>query len=418
MSFKMSPRRFGLFGATVACLVLAACSSGSTATAISSPGLTAQSHVPQPGSAAAVPAISASAASGTPEARAFGGTAAAAVQSAQLPIGSFQAPGPKFDSSPAKGKSVWVLTPFSVPFAATALSGMKQAAAEVGVKITGFDTKAQPNLVNEGIQQAIAAKANAIMIVALPVTLFATAIAKAHSANIPVISIENHDPGPLPTGTPEGVVASVDLCHACAGRLMAQYVLSQDPTPGTVVVFKSSDSPGIGNPQQAAITQTFQEACGSKCPVDVIDAPIATWATRMQSTTQAALTSHPTSRWFLPMYDGMVPFMMPAINAAGKASSVHVVSFNATPAVMQLVKTHDVVSADIGSGATRFGWSWMDQALRVLSGVTPSTNEEVPQRLFDAANISSIDTQGADDAWYGTFDYRSSYLALWSVAGK
>ncbi|TAN34665.1 sugar ABC transporter substrate-binding protein [bacterium] len=341
--------------------------------------------------------------------------AKAAVTAATAPITSFQAPGPAFDAAKASGKDVWVLAPLSVPFAATALRGMREAASTAHVTITAFDTKAQVALTSQGIQQAIAAHAAAILIIALPVTLFSADLATAQKAGIKVISVENHDPGLPPSTDPKAVVASVDQCHGCAGTVMADYVIAKAKGAANVVIFWSSDSPGIGEPQLKAIKEEFATNCAS-CKVSVEDAPIATWATRLTAQTQSVLTANPKANVLLPIYDGMVPFMLPAVYAANRSSGVSIVTYNATPAVMQSLAKGDVVVADIGVGTTRFGWAWADQAFRVLAGAAPVADENVPLRLFDSTNVKQLKIDGPDDAWYGTVDYRSAYEKLWGLS--
>jgi hypothetical protein len=119
--------------------------------------------------------------------------------------------------------------------------------------------------------------------------------------------------------------------------------------------------------------------------------------------------------YILPLYDGMVTFMVPGIRAANALSRVKISSFNATPAVMQQISSSGDVLSDVGIGSVRYGWGWADQTFRVLSGVPAVTDENLPVRLFDASNIGTIDLSASTDSWYGTVDYRSAYRKLWGL---
>lgn len=345
-----------------------------------------------------------------------GGIAAATavVASSSKPDTSFVAPGPSFDATKVKGKTIYLIAPLSIPFVQEELAGIKEAVAVAGATLVALDGNVVDAYVR-GVQQAIAQKADVILIESFPVSLFSTQIAQAQAAGIKVISVENHDPGLPPSTDPKGVVGSVDQCHACAGREMADYAIADSDGKADAIVFWSSDVPGIGKPQVDAIQSEFAKNCPS-CSVKVVDAPLAQWSTGLTQLTSSTLTADPQASYLLPLYDGMVSFMQPAVKLANRTEKVKIVTFNATAAVMNLMKSGNLVAADVGVNNARLGWAIADQAFRAIAGAAPVADPKVPTLLFTKQNIGTIDLTAASDTWYGDSSlWRNGYKKLWGL---
>ena len=74
---------------------------------------------------------------------------------------------------------------------------------------------------------------------------------------------------------------------------------------------------------------------------------------------------------------------------------------------MQDLKRGYVVVAETGGPNLLQGWAFADEALRVLSGVPPLNNLGIPNRLFTARNINSIDLTKPEWTWYGPLDFQA-----------
>jgi ribose transport system substrate-binding protein len=386
-TMKTAPRkRYSLAAAMLATVaLLAACGSGSSKTA----GSSATS-----GSAGLV-------------------KAQANVDAATKGNTGFPSPGAIFDASKTRGKKIWVITFLSVPFAQQSVDGLKEAATAVGATVTAVDGSAGVDAYQRGIRQAIAQNADAIIIGTLNPSLFTTDLNAAKAKGIKIIAVSSHAPGTLPASG-EPVDGYVDPCYQCAGGLMADSVITDSKGKGNILVLWSSDVKIPGEDQLSAIQSEFKTNCPG-CTVKVADVPAAQWATRLQSVTQTAISSNPKLTHLLPLYDGMVTFMVPAIRAANATNRVKISSFNATPAVMQQIGAKGNVLSDVGIGSVRYGWGWADQTLRVLSGVAAVKDERLPVRLFDVSNIGTTDLNASTDTWYGSVDYRSEYRKLWGL---
>jgi ribose transport system substrate-binding protein len=282
-----------------------------------------------------------------------------------------------------------------------------------GAKVVALDGKAQVADTSRAIQQAIAQRADLIVVQTLAGKLFAADFAVARKRGIPIIMVENQDPGLRLPDEPRSVTAGADQCHRCAGKMMADFTVADAKDQGKLVIIWSADIPGIGRPQLNGIQNELQRL-GSKMEVEVKNVPIARWSSDLPTLTQTIVRDTDV-KYLLPLYDGMVLSMLPSIHAANAQERVKIVTFNATKAVLESMKKGDVVAADVGANSEQFGWAWADQTLRILAGEPPVADVQLPMRLFTRRNINSINLNGPEQAWYGNVPFGAKYKKLWQL---
>lgn len=342
--------------------------------------------------------------------------ARAAVVAAEKPPTGFTSPGPPVDATKVRGKKVWVVAPLSIPLAKYFTDGLKEATGLVGMTVHLCDGAAEVSPTASCISAAVASHADLIFTANVEPPALTAPIEEAAAHHIPVIAIEEGEPGEKPptSGWPSGVAALLNQCHACAGKLMADAAIADSNGKADVRIIWSSDVTRIGVPQVNAIKAEFRTRCPG-CKVETVNVPIPQWATGLGTATRTAIASDPNVDYLLPVYDGMAPFIVPAVAAAGAQSRVKVVTFNATPSVLKDLAAGNVVAADVGSNALQWGWYWADEAFRVLSGVPPSLREAPPQRIFTKSNIGSINLSASQVTWYGPPTYQAAFKKLWGL---
>lgn len=327
---------------------------------------------------------------------------------------AFTPPGPAFDASSVRGKHLFYLAiTFNVSIVQTLYSGVKEAAAAVGMKTTVFDAQGRPDLYLAGMQQAIAQKADLILIESIQLSLLQEPLRKAKEAGIKTVLINEM----LETGKgivpPDGQVA---FDYAGGSRLDAQWIVADAAGKDVnLVIFRA---PSLRHKQQeAAIRKVLKEDCKQGCKIRTIEVAFADFATRLPELTRTAMTRDPTVNYMLPVIDGMCLNIVPALAQAGAANKVKIATYNGTPSVLKLLKQHDVVSCDVGGANTWEGWLDVDQSLRILTGNKPVAGESrPPNRLFDAANIGELNLRGREELWYDTAAAKQGFKKLWGVA--
>jgi len=323
-------------------------------------------------------------------------------------------PGKPFDATKAKGKQIWYVSlSLSIPFEQFMLQGIKEGAAAVGAKGVGFDAKSSPTEAARGIELAIQAKAAVIMVGGIEPSLVGPALSDAQKAGIPVIMADDQNPGPPRSDYPPAVKAIATHSYSWPGKAEADFITADSNGKGNVVFLSTSDIPHITAPEKDAFVAELKRVCPG-CKADVLDVPSSQWS-QVQTKIASYLRAHPDVDYVVPDFDGMVIFAVPGIRSIGDQNKVKVVSFNATPSVMQELKNHDVVVAETGGPNLLQGWAFADQALRVAVGAKPLPDIGVEDRLFTADNINSVDLKAQESTWYGEGDYQAAYKKLWGV---
>ncbi len=339
------------------------------------------------------------------------------VKQAEAPQTSWKPAGQPFNAAGLRGKSMWYLSiNLSIPFEQYVLQGMKQGAATVGVKVTGFDAKSSITNLESGIGEAIQAKAGVIFVDGAPAKEIAPAIAQAKAAGIPVLTANAQGSGPLLPGTPPGVVGNATHPFALPGKLMADWVIADSKGNANVLFLSSEDVPVIAALVKNGFVSEFHRLC-QRCNVTVVDSPTSQ-LDQLTTITPSLIRKYPNANYLVADFDGQVIFMVPGVTAAGATSRVKIVSFNATPSVMQDIKNHDVVGADVGGPNLLQGWAFAEEGLRVLDGLPALNDLGIPTRLFDSSNIGSINLSAQESQWYGVGDFQAKFEKLWGASSS
>lgn len=325
-------------------------------------------------------------------------------------------PGEPFDATKASGKTIWyVSVGLSIPFEQFITQGLEEAADAVGAKVVTFDGKGSTSEEARGIQQGIRSGADVIIASGFPPSVVKPALEEAKAAGIPVITADSQDPGPLVPGTPPAVVANATHSFSEPGKMLADSIVA-DSEGDANTIFLSTPDIGLGNTlEEEAFKEEYERLC-PECELKIEPVPIAQWSS-LTTKTASMLRANPDVNYLAPGFDGMVTFMLPAIQSSG-ATDVQIASFNATPSVMTELKNGNVVFADAGGPNLIQGWAFGDQAFRVLAGVEPLEDLGIKDRMFDASNIDSLDLEAQESTWYTDQDYAAIYEELWGVGGK
>jgi ribose transport system substrate-binding protein len=334
------------------------------------------------------------------------------VAEAEKPL-QFEFEGPSFDATEARGKDVWFIgISLQVPQVHAWLAGTEAGLGTVGVNVTAFDGKGQVAEMNRGIQQAIAANADAIIIGSGQIESLSASIARAESAGIPVINGEGGEPV-IPRDVP-GVVAEANHDFEEIGRLVGAWAVADAGGPVNALVIESTDT-APSKPYVRGITETI-ERLAPESSVSVENVPVAQWETRLPTLTRTAVQGDPELDYLLPLYDGMILAMLPALQLAGAEDRVRIGTANATPAVLENLEEGTALKADVFTTPEWLGWASADQALRAMTGTPPVRDERIPLGLATENNIDEIDIQGPESTQYPDVDLKDDYGKVWGVA--
>jgi ribose transport system substrate-binding protein len=325
---------------------------------------------------------------------------------------TFVAPGAAFDpKAKASGKKLWVIdVASSIPLTQVTDAAAQEALGLFGASVVRFDGKGSASEFARGVNQAIAAKADGIALFAIDPNVVAGPVQKAIAANIPVIVLQYGDANATLSA---GVKGQVTYCYSCAGKIMADFIAADTQGKSAGVELLTSTDVSNSKPLIEGFTSALKSGCPS-CTIHTDNVPVANWQTDVGTTVKSALTSHSDIKYVVPIYDGMALFATSSIQTSGK-SGVQLVTFNGSLGNMQNLAAGKVVTAEVGSPQAWEGYALADQFLRIISGQTPVSDSKVGLRLFDKANIGSIDLSKPERDWYGV-DFVAGYKKLWGVS--
>jgi ribose transport system substrate-binding protein len=394
VTVKKLRRRSALVGAATAVLTVAtACSSGSG-----------------PGTAASAGNSSASG----------GGAHVAAAVAANVAkysgLPTFHAPGPPIDVSSLKGKSMFVIPLVPNPFNQSIQDTMKSIAQMVGMKYTLYPNQGTPAEWVQGMNAAITAKPDIIVLSTAPdPRVLQPQLRAAKAANIPVLVTHFYDNSapnpPACEGCAAGVTGLVTAPFNVAGKAAADWIIQNAGGNANVLVIGGADV--LPSPATVQVVVNELKAQCADCKSTVINIPVSDWNSKTQSEVQAALAKDPTINYVYPLYDAMVQGATAAIQTAGKAGSVKVVSYNGSTYVLKDIQQHNIAVMDVGEDTIGIGYADMDQMFRILLG-KQLVPERTPIRIWDSSNVDQAGTPPVTGKGYGSA-LKNGYLKLWGL---
>lgn len=317
-------------------------------------------------------------------------------------------PGPKTSAkAPAHKKVVVVACATVAPFCANVAGGAVEAAKALGWDATYLDGKGSVAGFVQAFETAINAKPDAIVAMALPESLVATYIAKAHGTGIKVVGA---------SAIPENI--SVGNGHYDA------YVSVREDTNALFQAwFTIADSDGKarvtwlwdpGYPFLMAELEAQKKVFKADCPgckpeeVGLRELDAAANPVRMQQLGAGLLSRNPDAGYVLTAYGLNAHSIFIAATSVGR--KVKVVSKNNDPNNVAFVSQGQLY-AEMGTSPNWDGWAAMDQAVRLLAGqpALGAEEENQPEHVFVKENAPA---NGELD-WTKLFDYKTKYLQLW-----
>lgn len=322
----------------------------------------------------------------------------------------FTSPGPSFDATKAAGKTLFSLpASSSTAFVNVVDQAMAAYAKALGINYVDYPNQQQQSQWVQGMNQAISDKANAIDLLAgIPPEQLQPEIQAAKNAGIPTVDTNERDPS---QPTQPYIAAYTFAPFNLAGQLMAAWAVSQTQGKADVLVV-TSNANVASQAVQDGINAEMKLACSS-CKVTAQNVNPVDWATKLLPTVEGAISGDPNMNYILPVFDSMAQFIAPGIVAAGKSGQIHVASFNGTPAILDMIRTGNVVTMDVGENTSNVAAAGLDQAMRIMLGMTPA-KEQIDVRIMDKSNVAQAGVPAVSGEGYGNA-FLAGYAQTWQV---
>lgn len=348
--------------------------------------------------------------------------AAAGVASAEAQLKLYSAPshwvapGPGFDATKVRGKSIWYIAGdySATPTFALMVNGMKAALAPLHDSVYMCDGGGVPTGYVTCMNEALAAGASAIVAGAIPSSTIAPEIAKANSEHVPVVlALDRNDTTPAPPG----VAAVVSFPYTLLGQLDADWVIANSAGKANVFVVNVTGSNPALEASRVGSIPTLNKLC-PECTVTVRNVPLANLP-EVASLTTTVLQSNPKITYIIGSFDAVAGLMVPSIQQLGDGNRIKIATFNGSLQEMQMMAQGSPIKMDIATAGPAIGYAAADQVLRLLSGVVASKRESAPVRVFTQSTVRSLSlTQAgfASDVWFNAkISWLHKFWALWGV---
>jgi ribose transport system substrate-binding protein len=354
------------------------------------------------------------AASASSGAQATNQAAAAAAYAAMSAVPTFVAPGPAFDAkSVMAGKSILSIPGSGTdPFYVQMENGMKQAAAAVGYPFTTWNNQGQLTQYQQGFQNAITKKIGLIDLLAGPdPNSLKPQIDQAQAAGIKVVSSHLT----AFEQTVPYVNYNLPQDYTKAGQILADWIIAHDY--GAHVLLIGSDEIVSTSASHAGYDAEMAKY-GPDIQTKYFNVTVPDWGTKIQPQVQSAIVADPKLTYVACIYDSMTQFVASGVTAANATGKVHIIGFNATPFVIDLVRTGKV-DMTFGDSLNWAGWAIADAEMRILAGQSIPKNGAVgqylnnPFRMFTKDNAAEAGVPAQFSKGFGS--YQPQYLKLWGL---
>jgi ribose transport system substrate-binding protein len=315
-------------------------------------------------------------------------------------------PGPNDPVKPPAGKKITVITCGSQGITCVRVAnGAKAAAQTLGYSATVVDGRSQPTVWNQAIQSAVASKADAIVLAAVPPGLVAGAIAKAKAAKIPVASVLSV------LGPPTDVRVNID--RPAVADANAAWIGKDSADKARMLMVRDDEFP-----ETKMSTDAYASAISKNCPGCKVSKSVAFTlalaSQRLAGDVAQALRADPSINYVVLPFDTINPFVIEGIRQAGRTGKVKIVGLGADPPSVDALKSGDQAQS-LGTAAEWMGWSAVDGLVRTFAGqaVPPFDSKVVSNYSSPLRYVTKANVAQADNGWAGGFDYQSKFKQLW-----
>jgi ribose transport system substrate-binding protein len=279
--------------------------------------------------------------------------------------GSFGAP-PASSLKPEPGKNIWLVT-LSASFGAP--GELAAAAGLMGWHVTVFDGKFTPDVEVDGLRQAIADKADAVIVAYADCATIKAGLQDVRKAGIPVVNIESSDcdqqigadgvvgntgqPGLFDSGV--GYYNPADpgrpLTFAEFWQIFARYQALGiiDGTNGRAKIIALSETDLRLNFVSLRI---FKATLRALCPgcqiVDTVDFVGSDLGPGLQQKVAQAVVQHPEANAVYGIYDAPTRDVATAVIGSGRRNDIFVMGGEGTAPVADLIREDRGVNAGVG----------------------------------------------------------------------
>jgi ribose transport system substrate-binding protein len=319
---------------------------------------------------------------------------------------------------PDKGKNVWIISPSQLGESASIpTNAVKEAGELLGWKMTLFDGKGDVARFSTGIRQAIAAKADGLIMQSIDCVLVKQALTEARAAKVKSVGYYTLDcDDPAIKGEPlyDGMVNFPGFSDYASftrdwGAKKADWLIVKTKGKAKVIGFRQDILLVV-----KYIREGFEQEL-AKCKtcelVKSVDVAFADFGAGLQQKAQGALLQHPEANAIHVPYDSL---MLGGIGAAvvesGRNDQIEVVAGEGFPTNIQLIRENKGQDAANAFPSAWTGYAAVDSLNSVFHGQKPQ-DSGLGYKMIDRDH----NMPPAGKGYEPERDFKTAYKKAWGV---
>lgn len=293
----------------------------------------------------------------------------------------------------------------------TPIEGAENAANELGWEFETYDGEADPTVWAKRVQQAIANKADAIILSAVNGDVIKSALEDARKAGIIVVSTSNATaPGE------QGYVLDTSPDVIAMGEAVGAWMVVDSEGEGVVTPFV--DKEFVTNINFDKGIQKVLKECEGCTVKDTVEFVATDVGTKLGPNTVAYLQDNPDVGYFYSTYDPAMVDQVTAVMQAGL--DVKSCSELGDAQNLGFIRNEQVQACDGAWDNEYEGYATIDQIARLATNQPLAVSENAPERFKYGENIPWVlldkdNLPEGDETFTADFDYVSEYRELWGL---
>ena len=312
------------------------------------------------------------------------------------------------DAAKAKGKTVWMIQSSVTPLVTAVTDGFKAAGKDAGINIKVVSGNGSIPTIVSAVSQAVAQKADGIVLFAIPTTAVAAQVKEAKAAGIPVVDTYNSNVGTDLSA--DGFFGHVSADYAEGGKEAAAWMMEDSKCKVDAAIMGNAVLAPHKAQRDAALTEF--KLCGSSCKGQYVTLELPKLATDAGPQAQQTLRRNPDMKYIYSLLDGAVTFVAPAVQQAGR-NDVKVVSMGGDAASLERIRSKTSIHKAVVAIPPQSyqGYAFMDQILRAITG-EKAVDWKLTTRFIDASNVGKSDAD-----IFPQFDgVEAKFRTLWGLS--
>ncbi|MGB2757347.1 MAG: substrate-binding domain-containing protein [Acidimicrobiia bacterium] len=336
--------------------------------------------------------------------------------------GSYGTP-PKSGPKAVRGKKLWVIS-CSDLLESCSVPGHHavEAAKELGWDVTYAEGQLQASVTAERIRSAVAAGANAIILVASDCPQVQGPLQEAHDAGVVLVGIYSFDCNDPSIENGKSLFDAQALAtfpgNAAEqqrewGKIKADWIIANSNGKATLIQLNANERLVIRHTNEGFDTE-FARCAGCKelGRVEATDSDILQLTPALQKGA-TAISQHPETEFIHAPIDAIVPLLvLPAIRSSGADISAQLVGGEGLTANMDLIRSGDQAVA-LAYPHEWMAWSAVDITNRIFAKADPTVNQGISWQLVDKDH-----NLPASGPYVPPVDFKAAYREVWGVTAN